>query len=71
MGQSDRPVQSDRNQQHDRRMAIWRDYAFVWGVLLGITQILDAAKEYLPQAIQRRNASEFLGVIECHYRRAF
>ena len=43
---------------------IWKDYAFVWGVLLGAAQILDAAKEYIPQAAHRRHASEFLGVIE-------
>jgi hypothetical protein len=29
--------------------AIWKDYAFVWGVLLGIAQVVDAAKEYIPQ----------------------
>lgn len=26
--------------------AIWKDYAFVWGVLLGVAQVLDAAKDY-------------------------
>jgi hypothetical protein len=43
---------------------IWKDHAFVWGVLLGATQIRDAAKDYIPQAKHRRSASEFVGVIE-------
>lgn len=43
---------------------IWKDYALVWGVLLGATQILDTAKDYLPQTKNRRNANEFVGVIE-------
>ncbi|HTB45852.1 MAG TPA: hypothetical protein VK741_19685 [Acetobacteraceae bacterium] len=44
--------------------AIWKDYAFVWGVLLGAAQILDAAKEYIPQTKHRRSASEFVAAIE-------
>ncbi len=30
--------------------AIWKDYAFVWGILLGAAQILDAAKEFIGDA---------------------
>ena len=44
--------------------AIWKDYAFVWGILLGAAQILDAAKEFIPQTKNRRSASEFVGAIE-------
>jgi hypothetical protein len=44
--------------------AIWKDYAFVWGVLLGIAQVLDAAKDYIPQTKHRRNASEFVSELE-------
>jgi hypothetical protein len=44
--------------------ALWKDYAFVWAVLLGIAQILDAAKDYIPQTKHRRNASEFVSTIE-------
>ncbi len=44
--------------------AVWKDYAFVWGVLLGAAQILDAAKEFIPQTKNRRSASEFVSVME-------
>jgi hypothetical protein len=44
--------------------AIWKDYAFVWGVLLGAAQVLDAAKDYIPQTKHRRNASEFVAALE-------
>lgn len=43
---------------------IWKDYAFVWGVLLGCAQILDAGKDFLPHTKNRRGASELLGVVE-------
>jgi hypothetical protein len=44
--------------------AIWKDYAFLWGILIGAAQILDAAKDYIPQTRHRRSASEFVGLIE-------
>lgn len=44
--------------------AVWKDYAFVWGLFLGGAQILDAAKEYLPQTKHRRSASEFVSAME-------
>jgi len=44
--------------------AIWKDYAFIWGILLGATQILDASKDYIPQTKNRRSASEFVATIE-------
>lgn len=44
--------------------AIWKDYAFVWGVMIMVAQILDAIKEYIPQTKSRRNASEFVSSIE-------
>jgi hypothetical protein len=43
---------------------IWKDYAFVWAVLIGIVQLLDAAKDYIPQTKHRRNASEFVSALE-------
>jgi hypothetical protein len=36
--------------------AIWKDYAFVWAVLFGVAQLLDAAKDYIPQTKHRRSA---------------
>jgi hypothetical protein len=44
--------------------AVWKDYAFVWGVLLGAAQILDEAKDYIPQTKNRRSASDFVSAIE-------
>jgi hypothetical protein len=44
--------------------AVWKDYAFVWGVLLAAAQVLDAIKEYIPQTKGRRLASEFLQAME-------
>jgi hypothetical protein len=43
---------------------IRKDYAFVWGILIGATQISYAAKDYLPQRKHGKNASEFVGIIE-------
>jgi hypothetical protein len=43
---------------------IWKDHAMIWGALVGITQMLDAAKDYLPQAKNRRSASEFLATMD-------
>jgi hypothetical protein len=43
---------------------LWKDYAFAWAVLLGIAQIIDAGKDYLPQTKNRRNASEFVSALE-------
>jgi hypothetical protein len=44
--------------------AIWKDYAFIWGVLLGVAQVLDAAKEFIPQTTNRRGAAECVTVLE-------
>lgn len=44
--------------------AIWKDYAFAWAILIGIVQLLDAAKEFIPQTKHRRNASEFVSAVE-------
>ena len=44
--------------------AVWKDYAFLWGILLGAAQVLDAAKEFIPQTKNRRSASEFVNAIE-------
>ena len=43
---------------------LWKDYAFVWAVVLGATQLIDAAKDYIPQTKNRRNASEFVSALE-------
>ena len=44
--------------------AIWKDYAFMWGILLAAAQVLDAAKDYIPQAKHRRSATEFVSMVE-------
>jgi hypothetical protein len=44
--------------------ALWKEHVFVWGVLIGVAQILDAAKDFIPQTKHRRSASDFVGVIE-------
>jgi len=44
--------------------AIWKEYALFWGILIGASQLIDAGKEYLPQTKSRRNASEFVSVLE-------
>jgi hypothetical protein len=63
--QSNRPVQSRGDKWHNRRLGdLERLRLCVWGVLLGAAQILDAAKDYIPQIKHRRSASEFVGVIE-------
>ncbi|MDQ0392649.1 hypothetical protein [Labrys monachus] len=43
---------------------IWKEYAIVWGVVVGATQVLDAAKDYLPQVKNRHLASEFVSSVE-------
>lgn len=44
--------------------AVWKEYAFVWGVFLAVAQVLDAAKDYLPQTKHMRAASDFVAAIE-------
>lgn len=44
--------------------AIWKEYAFVWGIVLAAAQVLDAIKEYIPQTKGRRVASEFVQAME-------
>ncbi len=43
---------------------IWKDYALLWGILLAVTQVLDAIKEFIPQTKNRRNASDFVLAME-------
>ncbi len=43
---------------------IWKDYAFVWAVLLGVVQIIDAAKDYIPQIKHRRDANACVMALE-------
>jgi hypothetical protein len=43
---------------------IWKDYAFVWAIFLGASQIIDGAKDYIPQTKHRRTASEFVSELE-------
>lgn len=44
--------------------AIWKDYAFVWGIILAASQVADALKAYLPNAKRQRSASELVNVLE-------
>lgn len=44
--------------------AIWKELALVWGILIAISQVLDAVKEFLPQAKHRREASQFVSALE-------
>jgi hypothetical protein len=37
---------------------------YIWAILLGIAQVLDAAKDFIPQTKNRRNASEFVSTLE-------
>lgn len=43
---------------------VWKEYAFVWGVILALAQVLDAIKEFIPQTKAQRAASEFVQAIE-------
>lgn len=43
---------------------VWKEYAFVWGVILALAQVLDAIKEYIPQTKGQRAASEFVQAME-------
>lgn len=44
--------------------AVWKEYAFVWGVVLALAQVIDAIKEYIPQTKGQRAASEFVQAME-------
>jgi hypothetical protein len=44
--------------------SIWKDYAVVWGVVLALSQLLDALKDYLPHQKQQRAASDLAGIAE-------
>lgn len=39
---------------------IWKDYAIVWAVFLGLIQILDAIKDYTPQLKNQQAANDLL-----------
>jgi len=43
---------------------IWKDYAFVWAIVLAISQLADATKDYLPNAKRQRAASELTVLLE-------
>ena len=38
--------------------AIWREYAFVWGAIIAIAQVLDALKDVFPFTKTHKSASE-------------
>lgn len=44
--------------------SIWKDYALIWGVILALSQLLDATKEYLPQQKHQRAASDLTAAAE-------
>ncbi len=43
---------------------IWKDYAIIWGIIIGISQLFDAVKDYVPQQNHRRAASELAALLE-------
>ncbi len=44
--------------------SIWKDYALVWGIILALSQLMDAVKEFLPQQKQQRAASDLAASID-------
>jgi hypothetical protein len=44
--------------------SIWKDYALAWGIILALSQLLDAVREYLPHQKQQRAASDLAGAID-------
>ena len=38
--------------------AIWKDYAFVWGAIIAVSQVLDALKDVFPVTKRYKAASE-------------
>jgi hypothetical protein len=44
--------------------AIWKDYAIVWGGLIALVQVIDALKDYIPQAKHTKAASDFVAALE-------
>jgi hypothetical protein len=44
--------------------AIWKDYAIIWGGLIALVQVIDALKDYIPQAKHAKAASDFVAALE-------
>jgi len=44
--------------------AIWREYAFIWGAIIALSQVMDALKEVFPFTRQHKAASELAIVLE-------
>lgn len=44
--------------------AVWKEHAFIWGIVLALAQALDAVKEFIPQTKNRQNASDFVSALE-------
>jgi hypothetical protein len=44
--------------------AIWRQYAFVWGVVIAASQVLDALRDVFPVVKRHKAASEYTVVLE-------
>jgi hypothetical protein len=43
---------------------IWKDYAFIWGVLIAASQVLNAIRQYLPYKERLRSYSGLLNELE-------
>jgi hypothetical protein len=44
--------------------AVWRQYAFAWGLIIALAQVLDALKDVFPITRQHKAASELAIVLE-------
>jgi hypothetical protein len=44
--------------------AIWRQYAFVWGLIIACSQVLDALRDVFPVAKRHKSASELSGILD-------
>jgi hypothetical protein len=44
--------------------AVWRQYAFVWGLIIAVSQVLDALRDVFPFAKEHKAASELSIVLD-------
>jgi hypothetical protein len=44
--------------------AIWHEYAFVWGAIIALSQVLDALKDVFPVTKRHKAASEHVNQLE-------
>jgi hypothetical protein len=44
--------------------AIWHEYAFIWGVIIAMSQVIDALKDVFPFAQRLKSASDLRVILE-------